>query len=349
MILPACSAHALPGLPYDDPGKACQVVLDNLPEMPNLPALAKYFKTPGAYVEGMPCLKFDEKREAWYFDLSDSKTVERELLQHYERYLAEDIDHYAYRTKYTVGWDMMLDLLRQRQSPEVKAVSIVLRGPFSLGIYLTDQDMKPIFYNETMRDALVKYLALKAKWCHKKVHEYLPGMPVAIWVTEAQMQFFGSAYIAVTEEQVINSINEVVEGIRSFDGIAMVHCCGDTDWSVLMNTSVDIVNFDAYGHFDKFALYTEELKAFLGRGGMVSWGIIPNTNDKIVVETAETLVEKLEAMLQVLTGKGISRELLLESMLISPSCGFSGASPRNAEIALQLLNEVAEVMSGKQF
>ena len=28
-----------------------------------------------------------------------------------------------------------------------------------------------------------------------------------------------------------------------------IHCCGNTDWSLLLNAPIDILSFDSYGFF----------------------------------------------------------------------------------------------------
>ena len=48
---------------------------------------------------------------------------------------------------------------------------------------------------------------------------------------------------------------------------------------MLLATTVDILNLDAYGYIENLALYPAELRAFLDRGGVVCWGIVPNTEE----------------------------------------------------------------------
>lgn len=121
-----------------------------------------------------------------------------------------------------------------------------------------------------------------------------------------------------------------------------MHCCGNTDWSVLMATDIDILNFDAYNYGEALALYTDELKAFLDRGGVLAWGIVPSDEAVLAGETAPELLKRLDDLISLLAGKGISYDILLKQCLITPSCGLATLSPAAAVRALSLTAEVSK-------
>ena len=56
-------------------------------------------------------------------------------------------------------------------------------------------------------------------------------------------------------------------------GVTGIHVCANTDWSMLLDSSLDIINFDAYVYMDSIGLYAESLAEFLDRGGYLAWGI----------------------------------------------------------------------------
>ena len=116
---------------------------------------------------------------------------------------------------------------------------------------------------------------MNARWQIRLLRAARPH--VIIFVDEPYMASFGSAYISLSREQVVSMLDEVFAAIKSEGAISGVHCCGNTDWSVLMDTQVDILNIDADGFLENLALYPDELKAFLERGGAIAWGIVPNT------------------------------------------------------------------------
>ena len=65
-------------------------------------------------------------------------------------------------------------------------------------------------------------------------------------------------------------LDEVFAVIHIEDGLAGVHCCGNTDWSLLLDSQVDIVSLDACSYMEQFSLYPVELKRFIGRGGVIA-------------------------------------------------------------------------------
>jgi hypothetical protein len=125
--------------------------------------------------------------------------------------------------------------------------------------------------------------------------------------------------------------------VKGFKGI---HCCGNTDWSVLLSTNIDILSFDAYGYLGTLSLYPKELKAFLERGGILAWGIVP-TSEAILREDSQSLVRRFKEGVEVLTKKGIDPSLFQRTIL-TPSCGTASLSIPLAERVCQMTAEVSK-------
>jgi hypothetical protein len=117
---------------------------------------------------------------------------------------------------------------------------------------------------------------------------------------------------------------------------------------MLLQTSVDVVSFDAFSYAENLALFAEDVKAFLARGGVLAWGIVPTTEELIAQETSEHLVERLEAAINLLVKKGIDRDLLCERALITPACGLGPVSVAAAERALQLTAGVSQAWRARR-
>jgi len=132
---------------------------------------------------------------------------------------------------------------------------------------------------------------------------------VILFVDEPYMASFDSAFISLSREQVIAMLNEVFHAIQDEGALAGVHCCANTDWSVLLETGADILNRDAYGHIENLALYPLGLRQLLDRGGVVAWGILPN-DEHIFDETPQSLAERLQGGFKAIAGMARRRNLL---------------------------------------
>ena len=339
---PFCLPTGIGSLPHVEVKRAKEVILKNCPEIPHLPVLPKRsFKESSAIycTEGMPCLVVDEAKKRFFFDTR--RDIARELEKFYERYLAQDIESFAFSGEYAYGYHSMLEDLSQKPTSSLKIIKGQITGPITLSLRLLDQDHKPIYYNHLIRDAIVKTLAMKAKWLEKKFHEAVPQARTMIQLSEPSLQVFGSAYVSLSREEVIESLNEVLEAV---EGLTLIHCCANMDWSILMETQVDVISFDAYRFSENISLYIRELQGFLARGGMLGWGITPTFDERAWYESPESLMRILEERLRIFEEKGIPKDILLASAIITPSCSTGTMSETLAEKVYELNQKVSQGM-----
>ncbi|KKL51623.1 hypothetical protein LCGC14_2293620, partial [marine sediment metagenome] len=157
---------------------------------------------------------------------------------------------------------------------------------------------------------------------------------------EPYLSSYGSAFASLKKEQIVDSLNEIFQAIHKHNALAGIHCCGNTDWPMLMETQVDIISFDAYGYMEKMLIYKQEIDSFLKRGGILAWGIVPTSHD-VNEATTDSLLEKLESAIDSLVNKGIERRLINENSLITPSCGTGTMPLEEAERAMILTHDLS--------
>jgi hypothetical protein len=160
------------------------------------------------------------------------------------------------------------------------------------------------------------------------------------------LSYGSQLFITVSREDIINDINEVVRVIHKHGGLAGIHCEANTDWSLLMETDLDILDFDAYDHMFAITLYPEELSEFIERGGSLGWGIIPTLDRKAAAtETVSSLLNRFEQGVEGLIDKGFQRELLLRRALLTPSCGAGGVLTEPLdERVMRLLHQLSNLV-----
>jgi methionine synthase II (cobalamin-independent) len=325
-------ATAIGSMPHVEPREACSLVLKYLSEIPAWPQLPKKSFLENMYVqfsEGFPGVIVEGER-IW---VDRSKDLSKPLEQLYTAYLENNIEYGAISTRYAAGFHAFLKEAKQKGR---KAVKGQVTGPISFGLSVTDQNRRPLLYDEVLADAIAKHLRLKAAWQEKMLKSVFPKTIIS--VDEPYLASMGSAFVSFPREQVIALLEEVLSGIS---GLKAIHCCGNTDWSVVLQTSLDILSFDAYNYAETLALYPAEVKNFLNRGGVIAWGIVPNEEQALSKETKASIGDRLEEAMRLLSKKGISFDTIKSQCLITPSCSLASISIKAAAGALDLTAAVS--------
>jgi methionine synthase II (cobalamin-independent) len=327
-----CLPTAIGSMPHTDPKAACTQVIKYLREIPCWPQLPKRAFKENMYAqfsEGFPGITVTEDK--LYIDRSQDLNGPLERL--YAAYLENDVDKYAISSDYAAGLNTFLAL--ENLSP--LAAKGQVTGPVTWGLSVTDNEGKAIIYDDVLGDAVAKFLRLKAAWQEKQLKKLSAN--TIIFADEPYMASYGSVAVPLSKEKVKSLLEEVFRGIEGLKG---VHCCGNTDWSVLLSTSIDILSLDAYNYAQSLSLYPKEVKAFLERGGTIAWGIVPNDEPSLEKETAASLKDRLEEAMAPFTGNGIQFKQLLHQSLLTPSCGLASLNTTEASVqALELLSELS--------
>lgn len=319
-------------LPHVDPEEACQLVLRYLPEIPAWPQLPHRSFLENMYAQfsqGFPGLILEE--DHLWVDREVDLSAELERL--YKDYLEGRLEPYALSPEYACGLQAFL----QSHLDSPLAVKGQVTGPVSFGLVIGDQNRRPIIYDDSLAEAISYHLKLKASWQEKVLSTLSPR--TIIFLDEPYLGSLGSAFVAVPPQKAEGLVVEVLEGIRGLKGI---HCCGNADWPFLLRLPIDVLSFDAYNFGESLALRPAEVKAFLERGGVLAWGIIPNDEESLSRETVADLISHLQELLFLLSNKGVNYDILVEQSLITPSCGLASLSPKLAERALKLTAEVSK-------
>jgi len=351
---PRCLATTVGSLPHTDVALGTRLMFESTPEIPcwvQFPRRVFYENMMVQFTEGMPGLVEDQAEERVTFDTEAPDYVEQ-LTDFYTRYLAvteegdaDALATFGLSTKYAPGFHEFLAQLPQRMTPQVVLLKGQVTGPFTLGTNLLDQNGRCSYYDHQLRDVIVKMMAMRAAWQMDRLGAF--GRRVMIFLDEPSLLGFGSqTFITVSREDVIRDINEVAAAIHERGGLAGVHCEANTDWSLLMETDLNVLDFDAYDHMQAITLYPAELHAFLERGGSLGWGIVPTLDlEAAATETLPSLLARFEEGMERLVSKGFDRELLLRRALITPSCGAGGVlTVPLAERVLGLLREMSATL-----
>lgn len=331
--------------PHQDEKQLSNLILENFPEIPFWPQLPKRSFLEGMvvqYSEGFPCLRWNEQEKRVWIEASPRFWKEIEVF--YQRFEEGDLGPFQITEDFAKGLRILEDLSSEDQRKKIKHIKSQITGPISFGLSLADQEQKPVFYDLSLRDIVVKHLSLKARWLEKKMNELFPGVPTITFFDEPSLAAFGSAFSGLNREDVILSLNECLDAVKGLKG---VHCCGNTDWGVLLSAHLDILSFDAYDYLETLSLYPKDLKAFLEKGGVLAWGIVPTT-EAIIKEDVQTLHQRLKKQMETLSQKGIDPSLLHKQAILTPSCGMGLLSVPLAEKVCRLTAELSKMLRSKE-
>ena len=237
-----------------------------------------------------------------------------------------------------------MNLIEKSGTENLRAIKGQIVGPITLAGITKDKHKIAVINDNTGFDAIVKTLAMKACWQLEQFKKF--NVPHIIFVDEPYLASIGSAFANIKDTQVIDSLNEIFNSIHENNALAGIHCCGNTDWAMLIDTTVDIINFDAYGYMDSLLLYWRDVKVFLERGGILAWGIVPTTED-INKATVDSLVSKMESGINKLISNGIDQNLIYQNSMITPSCGTGSLDCKNAEKAMLFVRDVSMKLKEK--
>ena len=344
---PRFAMIAIGSLPHADAEMATRLMLEAFGEVaswPQLPSLGFRENMYAQYSEGMPGVRVDAAAGRMWFQVDSS--LDAELEEFYQAVIEEDLDRFAISRDFAAGLGLLLDGTFAKETAGRPYVKGHMTGPISFGLTVTDQNKRASLYNETLEQAIVKSLTLKGKWQSRALRRAVPGAEVVMFYDEPYLHSVGSALISVSREQVVGEIKECLEGCGA--DITGVHCCGNTDWSMVFATGVDVVHFDAYEYMEPFIAYDAEIAEHLARGGSIAWGIIPK-DETVFKVSAQDLLGRLEDAFDLLEARGLDRGTLAARALVSPSCGLGSATIEVADRSLELTAELSAAMKDRYF
>ena len=271
-------ATGIGSVPFLDVEGTCKAILELCPDIPFWPQFVKRCPLEDMNIQasqGLPLIKLNRESGSINIDASDNQ--EDELIRFYERFMADDIDYFAIDHDHASGLYTLLDMIRKRPHDYGPYIKGQIVGPITFAGSLIDATGRSALTNSEIMDAIIKGLAIKAWWLVKTMS--IEGKRTILFIDEPYLSGYGSAFTPIQRQEVISRIREMIDYLRSrSNAIIGIHCCGNTDWAMIIETGVDIVSFDAFEYLDYFLLYKNDIVRFLRNGGAVAWGVVPTVS-----------------------------------------------------------------------
>jgi hypothetical protein len=330
-------------VPFTDPQETVALVLETMPQIPYWPQMVQlgYLEDMAAQAaRGLPALKIDEANRIVAMDPDLPR--DEALAQFYEVILSGDLTPFAFQPNDARGFFALLAAVASQGSPG-PALKGQLSGPVTFAGVVKDAQGKPILYDRELTQAVCAGLARKAAWQAEKFREL--GKSPIIFLDEPFLTGFGSAYLPISKDEVTEILTQTLEETREAAAGPVtlgMHCCGNTDWSLLLNAPIDILSFDSFGYFESLRLYDRALAHYLDRGGWLAWGLVPTLDpEEFKKETAGSLWQRFQQQVAQLAKdlKTGPKEILAQSLL-TPACGTGYMSQDDSRRVLTTLKEL---------
>ncbi len=337
-------------LPFQDHGEALEELLKRCPHSPN------WIQLPSNPSEGF-LVQFTEglpgfRREPRPMVRNQGEEFQEELLRFYEAYLEvaegrKPLEKSLFQSspEAVPGLYKLLETLRATEP--VKFVKGQISGPLTILLAVQDSSGRLAYYDERVRDAAVRLLAMRARWQTRRLVG--AGGKAVVFVDEPALGHVGSSvFIGVELERALRDLEEIFLAIEDEGGWPGVHVCANADWgSILGMGGLRVLSFDAFSYFERFSLFKKEILLFLQRGGIIAWGIVPTDPQKLDAATLEDLAELWIRQAGIFVSEGLEVKDLLARSFITPSCGLGSLDKERALGAMDLTAGLSQLLRGK--
>ena len=293
-------------LPHDRLEPALELALSlDIPFWPQLPRVGFFEDMYVQAGEHFPGIVLFPETNQIRFDTGKFYEELPQMLEHWE-----DLDYFDLSPSCSAVYHRFLEL---DFSPYV-AIRGQLEGPISFGLKILDETDRPLIFNDEVRPLLLDFLARRAQAQLTRLKHKHPR--AFLFLDEPGLQFIFSSISGYPDLKAREDLDRFLVQIERPRGI---HLCGNPDWEFLLRRDLDILSLDIYNNGEVFQYYGKDIHAFLNRGGVLAWGIIPTNFESFEKETPERLEAYLETLWPTILAAGIDRDQLLAQSLLAPA------------------------------
>lgn len=210
-------------------------------------------------------------------------------------------------------------------------VKLQIGGPVTVGLALIHAGVP----GHDAFDSAALVVGARARSLVAAARARVPDSPLVVLVDEPGLTAAGHPGFPLDTEPAIDLLSGALAAIEP--AIAGIHCCGATEWSMAVQAGASVLSMPLEpAVVDDAPLLT----TFLDEGGWVAWGAVPISGP--VGTDADPLWRRLTGIWCDLTRAGCDPLLLRKHSLVTPACGLADHGPSQAELAMELCNELAD-------
>ncbi len=329
------STTAMGIMPHEDVRDALDLALQlDIPFWPQLPRLSFYEDMYVQAMEMFPGVVIDEERAKIFID---SGRFLHDLPQYLEK--EGDPGLYRFSTRFSKAYNDFLS----RDLSSYKSARGQVISPVSLSLKITDENGKPIVYNDEIRALIFSFIQKKVNVQYRELCQ--KNRRAFVWVDDPGLEFVFNAMCGYDH---VKAKDELMGFFSGIEGPRGLHLCGRPDWDFLLSLDIEILSFNAYAFGDIFVTY-DKVKTFLEEGKIISWGIVPTHYEEFSGVDVESLAGRLENMWQRLVENGLDIMAIVRSSMLAPAtCNLTNADKTaTVEKSFLLLNELSDYVKEK--
>lgn len=322
---------AMAVMPHRDVDRALEAALSlDVPFWPQLPHVSYYEDMYVQAAEHFPGILLDMENRTLRFSIDKFMAELEEVLAHYE-----EPEYFDISETYSVVYHRFLEL----NLSDRPAIRGQLEGPISFGFNVKDQDDRPILFSDTVRPFMLDFMARRINVQLTRLKKI--NSNAFMFVDEPGLQFIFSGMSGYGDTAARSDLETF---FASIDRPRGVHLCGNPDWDFLLNLDLDVLSLDMYSNGERFVGYTDSIRKFLDRSGILIWGIVPTHTELFEKEGVVALQKRLTDLWDALDKKGIDRQFLISRSMISPAtcCLINLDEGETVERAFKTVNELSK-------
>jgi hypothetical protein len=302
-----CRTTAMGIMPHLDIDKALELASTlDIPFWPQLPKVSFYEDMYVQASENFPGIIVDSDNKKLSLD---TIKFEKELSTYSER--MRDPTTFALSRNYSAVYHRFLE----KELENYYAIRGQTIGPISFGFKTTDENNRPIIYDDGIRTLLFDFIQRKTNTQYQELRQ--KNHNAFVWLDEPGLGWVFSGLSGYNDMQTREEYQYFLNGM---EGPRALHLCANVNLPYLLNLGVEILSFDSYQIEVMPKGYASAIAEFIEAGGIISWGIVPIDSGNLEKETSETLARLLSDYWEVVSNNtAISAKQIAEQALIAPA------------------------------
>ena len=216
-----------------------------------------------------------------------------------------------------------------------------ITGPVTMLLNIRDSEDRNLFGFPQLIEWMKNYLIDQAKVRVRQIASR--GWKPVFFLDEPSLAQLEPLFLESQKKFLSDIFHTFVLELKKEDAVVGIHCCGRTDWSLLMKSGFEIISFDAMKDMDHFLERKEIVQNYFESGNVVAWGLVPSEYlgyDLSCRELAESFIEKLRRLVR----PALTMNFMLLHSLITTSCGTAGLSLQDNRKAHQWVREMSDIL-----